>query len=379
MKVSNHQFLKATYFILLILLVLPLIQQYFSVVKVDALSGAYEPKKEAKFSISNYLNEVYQPLKEDHFNENFGFRNYFVTINNQFQYSAFKNTKSTGTIIGENGFLFQENYIKAYYGTDFLGETKIKEQVLKIKKAQDLLKAKNIDLIIVFAPGKASFYPEYIPDSFHQTKKRNTNYSSFSKEFLENNINFIDFQSWFLQLKKTSKYPLFPKNGIHWSKYGELLAADSMIHYIGNKREIQMPQIKIERLEISNKMRDTDDDLEKNLNLIFNIEDLEMAYPLFDIKTDKNTFKPKVLTIADSFYWGMFNWGIGHRVFKDSQFWFYNNTAFYNFGTPAVEISKLDFKKEIEQNDAIILMATDANLPDFPFGFIDNLIKAYQL
>lgn len=379
MKVSNHQFLKVTYFILLILLVLPLIQQCFSVFKVDALSGAYEPKKEAKFSMSNYLNEIYQPLKEDHFNENFGFRNYLVRINNQFQYSNFKNTKSTGTIIGKEGFLFQENYIKAYYGTDFLGDTKIKEQVLKIKKAQGLLKTKNIDLIIVFAPGKASFYPEYIPNSFYRPKESNTNYSSYTKEFLENSVNFIDFQNWFLQLKKQSKYPLFPKNGIHWSKYGELLAADSMIKYIGIKREIQIPQIKVDRLIISNMMRDTDDDLEKNLNLLFNLKDLDMAYPLFDIKINKNTLKPKVLTIADSFYWGMFNWGIGHQVFNDSPFWFYNNTAYYNFGKSAIEVSKLDFKKEIEQNDVILLITTDANLPDFPFGFIDNLLKAYQL
>ena len=140
-----------------------------------------------------------------------------------------------------------------------------------------------------------------------------------------------------------------------------------------------MPKIEIKQIELSYKMRDTDDDLEKNLNLIFNIDDVEMAYPIFRIKTDKNTVKPKVLTIADSFYWGMFNWGIGHQVFNDSSFWFYNKTAFYNFGKPAIEVAKLDFKKEIEQNDVIISMATDANLPDFPFGFIDSLITAYQL
>ena len=276
-------FLKTSYFFILTILVLPFVQQYFSIFKIENLNGAYALKKEAHFSVSDYLNEIYQPIKENHFNENFGFRYYFVKINNQVQYSVFKNTKSTGTIMGKKGYLFQEDYIKAYYGIDYLGDEKIKEQVSKIKKAQKLLKSKNIDLIIVFAPGKAFFYPEYIPTPSHQTKKLNTNYSFYVKEFLNNNINLIDFQDWFIQQKKVSNFPLFPKNGIHWSKYGEVLAADSIIKYIQIKRKIQMPKIEIKQIELSDKMRDTDDDLEKNLNLIFNIDDVKMAYPIFEI------------------------------------------------------------------------------------------------
>ena len=56
-----------------------------------------------------------------------------------------------------------------------------------------------------------------------------------------------------------------------------------------------------------------DSDVEDAMNLPFEIKDLEMTYPQFSFVSDSTTFKPKVITVADSFYWGMYNMGFSKK------------------------------------------------------------------
>ena len=87
-------------------------------------------------------------------------RNIFVRINNQIDYSLFNIPNSEGIVIGKEGYLFEKDYIRTCLGKDFLGKSVIDKKLLRTKFIQEFLKTKNIDLIIVFEPGKASFFPQ---------------------------------------------------------------------------------------------------------------------------------------------------------------------------------------------------------------------------
>jgi hypothetical protein len=76
-------------------------------------------------------------------------------------------------------------------------------------------------VLVILAPGKASYFPEFIPDEMATITKLNTNYEGYKAELKESTVPFIDAHQWFRNMKDTSRYPLFPKCGIHWSKYGE--------------------------------------------------------------------------------------------------------------------------------------------------------------
>ena len=61
-------------------------------------------------------------------------------------------------IVGKDNYLYEESYIKAYLGDDFIGEKKIFNTAQKLKAVQDTLKSNHIDLIVVLAPGKGTFF-----------------------------------------------------------------------------------------------------------------------------------------------------------------------------------------------------------------------------
>ncbi len=378
MRINETVIKKLLWGFLMFLLLVPLIQEKFSLVNLRPLGGSFVHEKDTIISVKGWLAGAYQKRKEKYLDEHFGFRNWFVRLHNQIAYSAFNDTQTTGVVVGKDQFLYQQGYIDAYYGDDFIGKDKIERKVSKLKNISKLLKKKNIDLVIVIAPGKASFYPENIPEKLKRNYHK-TNYQIYKTELKKYDLHFLDFEKWFLEMKDTSPYPLFPKTGIHWSSYGELLAADSMVRYIEGLRNISAPKIKINKISDSGIMMDRDDDIEQSMNLMFDIPDINMGYPSFDILTDSLTHKPKALMVADSFYWGMFNWGIANRIFDRSQFWFYNKSIYSNEFKTAKDVNEVNLLDEVEKNEVVVLMATDANLPDFPFGFDDDLSDAFHL
>jgi len=355
-KDKNTMIKKTLFVLLLLFLFIPLIQQKLHIIYEAPLNGSFSVQEAPYFTYETWLEGNFQDQQQKYVNENFGFRNFCVRLNNQIAYSFFNYAKANGVIIGKDNYLYEENYIKAFLGTDFIGKDSIIDKVQELKKIQDTLKSKNIDLVVVFAPGKGTFFPEYIPDNYSNEKKSITNYTYYLEEFNKNDIHFLDFNKWFLQMKDTAPYPLYPKCGIHWSKYGELLAADSIIKYIQTIRNINIAEIQFKNIEIPDTTRDTDDDIERGMNLLFDIPDLKMAYPSFKIVTDSNSIKPKVLTIADSYYWGMFNWGLSNKVFNNGQFWFYNQQIYPDSYTKPI-------KETPEWIQSITEQATKDNLP----------------
>ncbi|HIP32185.1 MAG TPA: hypothetical protein EYG86_05440 [Crocinitomicaceae bacterium] len=356
----------------------PLLQMKYSYFSEKELHGAIEAVEQPKLSVDSWLSGEYQNQSNDYFNQNFGFRPYFVRLHNQFYYSTFNEPKARDVVVGKDDFLFEENYIKAYLGRDFIGKKEIEEKIHKLDMLKDTLSKRGVELLIVFAPGKGSFYSEYIPEKYEPAIKSTTNYEVYQKSLVANDFNFIDFNSWFLAMKDTTSFPLFPKTGIHWSKYGELIAADSMIKYIADLTGREMPEIRINDVIKTDIMWDSDNDVEKGMNLFFNIKDLEMAYPQFEI-LHKDKTEAKVLTVADSYFWGVYNWGLSRDVFAEGQFWFYNEAIYPDSYDQPLNVKDIDIITEVEKNDVVVLLSTDANLYKFAFGFIDQLYDAYFL
>jgi hypothetical protein len=187
----------------------------------------------------------------------------------------------------------------------------------------------------------------------------------------------IDYNSYFLKAKDTSRYLLYPKTGIHWSTYGMLHVADSLVRYIEKLRNIDLPEIVIDSIEVNTKLRDSDKDIEGGMNLFFELDNFPMAYPAFHYNETGKT-KPKVLVVADSYYWGMYGKGLSDRAFDKGQFWFYNYEVYPDNYIKPTTVNQIDVAKTLQSQDVVILMATEATLSKFPWGFTDNAIKAIK-
>jgi hypothetical protein len=234
-------------------------------------------------------------------------------------------------------------------------------------------------LLIVFEPGKASYYPEFFPNRYHPETKTLSNYHYFTRQCRNFGLDFLDFNAWFLAMKDTSAYPLFPKYGVHWSTYGMYLSADSLIKYIEKSCDIDLANIKFKNIKESNKIKDVDFDIELTLNLLFQLPHENMAYPEITIENKDVNVKPKVLTIADSYYWSIYNSNIPNQIFDKNDFWYYNKTIYpYMFGDNAIFIDHSKDKENIEKYNILLLMITELNLNQCFFGFTDKLYEIYH-
>lgn len=369
---------KGLYTCIIGLLFLPMWQQKTSFFELEALNGSFDLVEDPEFSNDAWLEGTYQEQKQAYINQQIGFRSLFVRIYNQWHFNFYNQAKANGVIVGKDDYLYEENYIKGYLGRDFIGEEAIVQKVEKLKRINNKLQEKGIKLIVLLAPGKGSFYPEYIPDSYDPKRKTTTNYEVYKREITKSGVKLLDFSAWFRSMKSSSHYPLFPKTGIHWSKYGEVLAADSILKYVASiQKDKTVPRLKIDGVKSSKVMVDSDDDIEKGMNLYFPIEDLEMGYADWSLEKTDSSQQVRMMTVADSYFWGMYNFGFSRDAFRNGQFWYYNEQIYPNTFVSPLNVSDIDIVKEVEKNNVVLLLATDANLYKFAFGFIDQLYDGY--
>jgi hypothetical protein len=360
---------------LFVVMLIPMIQENLHLKKEYPLKGDIKLPENIEFDKEDWFSGYYQEEKEKYINTAFGFRNQFVKLNNQIAYSVFRKAKANGVIIGKQTYLYEKSYIDAYTGTDFLGKDSIDHTISRLKFISDTLNKLGKQLIVVFAAGKASFYPEYIPDKYLPVRDL-TNYGYMSGEGKKAKLNVIDFNKWFVDNKHTSKYPLYPQHGVHWSTYGTALAADSLIRRIEDLRHIDAPELKFNGV-VMEQPHDVDYDIADGMNLLFRFKSFDVAYPqMLPVNTEGKT-RPKVLVISDSFYWGMYGLGIAN-CFEDDHFWYYNRQVFPESSSKELLVENVDLGAELAKHDVFLIMATEATLRKISWGFIENVELYYK-
>ncbi len=352
-------------------------QNKFSLFYPGPLKGSFKLADSANFSFENWFSGDFQIKQERFIEDHIGFREDLVRLNNQLDYSLFDKGNADGVILGKEGYLFEEGYLDAYLGRDFVGKEFIDDQLYKAKYLQDTLKKLNISLILAYAPGKATFCSEFIPDRYLKYKRPITNYEYYARKSNELGLNVLDLASYFSKMKDTSRFLLFPKCSIHWSNYGFILAADSTIHYIERLRNIDMVDVICERIEFPDDLRNTDYDIGDGLNLIWHIPFNKMAYPVIKFVNGPNKSKPNVLTIADSYYKSFYYYAVPENLFNQNGFWYYNKEIQHDGTGIEKKVSDLDLKAQIEKQQVIMLMATEKNMWRYSFRFIDNAFEIY--
>jgi len=364
--------------IILAALTLPGIQSIFHPFSEKPLHGDFEEKQLPELSRSGWFTGDYQAELDPWIEQHIGFHNGLVRLHNQLDYSLYHKAIAEGVIRGRSGNLFEYDYIRAWTGEDFVGEKLLDLKLRQFRFLQQRLKDElDIDLVLVLEPGKASLYPEDIPDEYEVAEEGKSNYEFIRDRAQELGIRLIDFNAWFLQIKDTVSYPLFPLQGTHWSEFAMWYAADSIISYIEDIRGIQLPEVVKEGMEYSDELRSTDYDVGVTLNLLFELQHGEMPYPKFHFREDSTLQKPNVLAIADSYYWNIFNSRIPENLFNNQAFWYFYKMVYPDtyFGDKFVK--DINMREEIEKQDVILFMTTERFLYKFDRGFVDDLISIY--
>jgi hypothetical protein len=368
---------KILFIIVLLAMFFPLVQWKWKIIDEKPLKGIFTATNtRMNFSWYNWFSGEYQRQNELHINDSIGLRSFFVRVHNQIDFSLFHKANAEDLAVGKFDFLHSPNQINAHLGKDFIGKTKIDSVLYKVQFLQKTLKAKNINLLLVFAPGKPTFYSENYPVWIDTSRPTLSNYTYYIDRCKALKIEHIDFNKYFLNIKDSSRFPLYPKCGIHWSFYGATLATDSILKYIEKVRHIDIPDLRWKNIETEN-AKDIDYDCGDVMNLLWRIKGPKMAYVQFEFEENPKKTKPNVLVVADSYFWNINNMGIPERLFNDYSYWYYNSTA-YAKGAPMKGVKELNLKQEIERKDVIIILATEVNLYTYGFGFIENAYNLYK-
>ena len=296
-----------------------------------------------------------------------GFGKQLVRINNQIDYTLFGKSNIPGIIIGENRQLFESGSLRAWYGQDYAGEDTIALRMRQLKVLQDTLSLRGKTFALVITAGKGTALADQLPESSDAARGK-TNYETYLEYAAEYGITLLDFNRYFRDNKDYAQFPLFSRQGSRWSHYGACLAADSILRFIENSQNIDLPGIKWFVIDLA-EAKGPDYDLGSGLNLIFKLKRQKMAYPRIYYEPEAGKVKPSILLIGDTSA-DLFHDLNLSNAFSGYDFLSYNpgmlpdsiNNPFAKAGSEILEL--------MNEKDAVILLCGEANLGDLGWGFI---------
>jgi hypothetical protein len=365
---------KLIYILFLLVLFVPAVQYFTPLTSLKPLDGAYTLQEKPELTWQSWYSGEFQEKYVIHLEDYAGFREWIIRFYNQLNYTLFDEAESPGCVVGKNDQLFLRSYIEEYLGIKFMGQEYIDQKVKKIKFIHDYMELNGKTFFLVFAPGKASFFPEYIPQEYMNKPVSINNHDYYAKRCAELAIPVIDMNRWFIRLKTHTPYDLYPLNGVHWTDYGMYVGMDSLIRFIEHERNINLPDMILEDVLISDSIAPPNNDVEINMNLICDIKKPPVPYPVLAFNND-GCDTARVLVIADSYFWQAYGAQIPQHVFDFNGFWFYSKTVYNEDHVQGVAVDSLDFRSEVMSQDVIFMMATEATMHLFPFGFVDKLYE----
>lgn len=358
----------------------PALQAWLHLIPEKGLRGDFVLKEKPILDRSSWMDASFQTKFDPWMEENIGFHNTLVRTNNQLDYSFFHLLNNDEFVRGRNGQLYEYDYIRAWMGVDFVGEKLLDKKLRQFRYLQKYLKEKfDTELILVLEPGKASVYPDDIPSRYTKAPEGKSNYDYISVRAKELGINMIDFNEYFVSIRDSIEYPIFPRQGTHWSEFAMWYAADSLLNYIESTKGIRLRRVIKEDIEYSKDLRSSDYDVGHTLNLLFELQHPEMPYPNFSFEADSSMEKPNVLVIADSYYWNIFNTRLPKRIFNNEAFWYFYKEVYPESYYGKKTVDQLELNDEIEKQDVIFFMSTERFLYKFDRGFVDDAWKLYGL
>lgn len=348
--------------IMTVLIISPLAKvpvDYFNFT-VMPLRGHIEYAEYPEFSWNGWFDGTYQDSYDKYLEDHIGLRNVFVRIHNQVDWSLYRKPSNKGIIAGKDDYLYEIDYIRAHLGETFIGQEAIDHKCSLIKLVQDKLDSLGTELIIVLAPGKASMFPEHIPERYLEKEPGTNNNEAYLARFKEEGIKHIDFHSHFRAMKDTSSYPLYHKCGIHWNIYGAYYALDSIVKYMEDVSGTDMTDMSYEGIEWSDVPRGSDYDVGNALNILRRIPDQPMPYH-YGIKYNiKGKARPRLMVIADSYYWTIYNLQGSSEIWGEQDFRYYDMEVF-SPGNPDKKLTHISIE-ELKKFDFIMVVYTEANM-----------------
>lgn len=359
----------------------PALQKQFPNLQVEPIVGYFGGTKKPNFYGKRWMSGQYQQTYEAYVKNKNILQPTAIRLKSQTDYSLHGDIMHANILSGKNSFLFQKEGCEAYIGRDFMGEKWINEKVERLKYVTTHFQKEGIPFLVLLPPLKARIMSEHLPDFYRRSASDKTNYAVFADVLKESDIPTITF-SFLEKARETTPFSLYPPSGQHWTKYGAALAADTIKENLEDILNIEMVEMLWkDSVELSDAKVEYDNELIAGANFIWTPPLDPLPYPNIRYIENDSTIRPNVLSVGDSFYKLIYEFGIVDGLFDtNSTFWYYNHEVYPLRLVNGKRLTNkdLDILDEIRQRDMVIITVFEDNLERFDFGFVDMVYDLIQ-
>ena len=369
--------------LLMVFLFVPIMQEWTGIFPVKLLKGAIEPTPKPELTFDNYCSNTYQTQIEKYVSEHFGLREPVIRLYNQYIWSAYNKTYCHFIVPGKKGYLYYALAVNEHYGTELPKFYPSNEKAMAdadkelrmMNKLRHVLKDYDIEFVAFIAPDKPEIYPEYLPRRDADTTTIHLA-DYFSRRMTETGFPFINMTEWFVSMRDTASFPLFPKTDSHW-RYSAIYGYDSLFRFINSLDG----EAKFPTLHIGPPMAYESDKLEgdeETLNLLFRIRGDKTKYKSdITIENDTTCRKPKVLFVGDSFIWSMGEFMPARQIMADWELWFYNNTSTIASTNKTESVKDIDRLSHILNADYVVFYSAGHQWREATYGFAKDALMQF--
>lgn len=365
-----------------ILLFAFMIQQATGVFSFKELSGVTQEQAKPELSFHNFREGRYQTETENYLQQHYGFREPLTRLYNQSLWTLFRYSKvveDQRIAITDDNWIFETPTIEEYYQSRSYHiandasevANKFEEEAQRLRQIQAILEPYGTHVFVALLPGKEQVCAEHMPkNTQYFEEKKITAFDFYSKRLKVLGVNHINFGEWFIQQKGHTDYPLFPQTGAHWSILAAMHSTDSLIRYMEHLSDSNMINITI-GAPFKRTMR-PDADVENLMNLIWPLK--KAPNYLAEAKTDHDTtaWRPRLLTIGDSFYWNIAHFTPVDDIFTKAPYWYYFSSVY--FDGPESKVIEKDLLKEVLLSDFVMLSYSTVGLYQMSNTFSSRIL-----
>ena len=362
-----------------------MIQEHFKPFKTKELMGYFMKPNKPEFRWEWYKNGYLQQSIEKYIANNYGFREPIIRLYHQYCWDFFGKEYVSYIHSGKERWLYYGHNIEDYYGTEMYhwypdaeaARQGYEQEVRLMNKVKSILAEYDVTLMTFIAPSKSIIYPEYLPRREHDTTSLDAR-TYFIQRFGEIDLPCFDMNEYFLRMKDTCSFYLFPPTGDHWN-FSCVYATDSLLRFMEAQRGILMPRIEYghEWHSTCRIGEDRNRDLEGELNLMRPIKfNPKFAYKECDywLVSDSTTVKPASLFIGNSFLQRTMGYIPPQEVFSDFQFWYYNRVAYEDDEKIIDSVNHLDRLDYLLDADYIVWFSSSSQMYRATEGFAEDAI-----
>ena len=346
--------------------------------KLNPLQGFTPIVEKPEFCVDSFALGVYQDNVERYISDNFGFREFFIRVYNQFDYSCFRNITNDNIIEGKDHELFTTMYLNDitgetlwdYYPSIEDAKANARKNVEETKRLINTLKQFDIDFLFVFAPTKTAVYPEKMPQRYQEQVSDFSLEEYYIELFKENNIPHVDFYNYFKALKDTATYPLYSRTGTHWAQSTIPMVSDSLFRKLEELTGYRLPSIDYLDENVTTNYSVQDGELEEAMNLLFPLNKPALPDPVCTLKDTIDADRPNLLVIGDSYANQLVFSSFGN-AFNNWDWWAYNSDIHSSrprFNWRKV-VEEFDAVTVLQEADIVLAVFTQPMMYDYMFEF----------